>query len=206
MKLHESMFPIVINSIGNSLVTFTSPTDGAWLSGLKVSAKHDLDYFLSRSIEKPDQYIVESVGGHKFPITFYCGGDTGLITFDSFNNGDWHCGNNTPSEKTKLSIAHFFEMDYKVVDYKVGDNSTESIFGDIFAVESHQECAIEDMPLGAKLLGFYHDGKFVEISLSPSGIEVHDNSYTLLLRYGVSPSRVLAEVNLKRGEMVRYEK
>lgn len=201
MKLHKSMFPIVINSVGNSLVTFTSPVDGLWESGGIPSDEHDLEYFLSRVISKPELYIVESVGGHEFPITFNCGYACGLITFNSFNNGDWHEGNGWPEEKTGLSICHFFEQGYEIVN-----NSIESITGDIFATETYHECAIEDMPLGAKLLGFYHDGEFVEMTLSPSGIEVHENSYTLLLRYGVSPSRVFAEVNLKRGEMVRYEK
>lgn len=201
MKLHESMFPIVINSVGNSLVTFTSPTDGTWESGRKASDKHDLEYFLSKVIKDPEWYIVESVGGHEFPITFNCGYACGLITFNSFNNGDWHECNGWQEEKTSLPIGHFFEQGYEIVN-----NSVESITGDIFAPETYQECAIEDMPLGAKLLGFYHDSDLVEIAISPNNIEVHENSYTLLLRHGVSPSRVFAEVNLKRGEMVRYEK
>lgn len=197
MKLHKSMFPIVINSLEVSRVTFASSNNGEWDGGLKVSNKHSLAYFLSRTTELPDQYVIESVGGHKFPITFNCGGGCGLITFDSFNNGIWYNSNG----KTNLFIAHFFEMGYEIVS-----NSLESISCDIFAVETYHECAIEDMPIGAKLLGFYHDGELVEIVISPNNIEVHENSYTLLLRYGVSPSRVFAEVNLKRGEIVRYEK
>lgn len=189
MKLHESMFPIVINSVGNSWVTFTSPTEGLWESGHKVDDRHDLEYFLSKVIARPDLYIVESVGGNEFPIVLSININQN-ITFNSFNDGVWDDGS-----KTTLKISHFFNTGNVIVsDSEKSEQPT------------YRECAIEDMPLGAKLLGFYHDSELVEIAISPNNIEVHENSYTLLLRHGVSPSRVFAEVNLKRGEKVRYEK
>lgn len=201
MKPNESMFPIVIDSVGVGRVTFTTPTDGVWDNGAKVSGHHDVDYFLSRAIAHPDQYIVKSIGGNEFPITFYCGDDCGLVTFDSCSSGTWHEGNGLAEEKIRLSIDIFFARGYEIVN-----GSIKSIVGEAVIDLTYQECAIEDMPIGAKLLGFYHDSELVEIAISPNNIEVHENSYTLLLRHGVSPSRVFAEVNLKRGEMVRYKK
>lgn len=202
MKLHESMFPIVINSVANSLVTFTSPTDGVWGDGRKACGHHNLEYFLSRAISHPDSHIVESVGGHKFPITFYCGDDCGLITFDSFNNGVWHETKNTPEEKSGLSITHFFEVGYKIMN-----NSIESIVGDIVIEPTYQECAIEDMPLGAKLLGYYNtDGEFVELTFRPRVIEVHDNCICLLMHFHHKGDGVDGEASFLRNRKIRYEK
>lgn len=200
MKLHESMFPIVINSVGNSLITFTSPTDGVWVSGNKIGDMHDLEYFLSKVITNPGLYIVESVGGHKFPITFNCLG--GVITFESFNRGVWHAEWPSDTESvTGYHISHFFQGGYEIMN-----NSIESIVGDIVIEPNYQECAIEDMPLGAKLLGFYHDGEFVDLTFRPRVIEVHDDCICLLMHFHHKGDGVGGEANFPRNRKIRYEK
>lgn len=191
MKLHKSMFPIVIKSVGVNRITFTSPECGVWEGSVRgASNKHDLEYFLSRVIGKPDQYIVESVGGHKFPIVL----STNIkqyITFSSFNQGVWEDGSTTC-----LNISHFFEHGEVIVSGVVKPIKP-----------TYQECAIEDMPLGAKLLGFYNmEGDFVELTFRPKVIEVNDDCICLRMHFSNKGEGVGGEANFPRHRKIRYEK
>lgn len=68
------------------------------------------------------------------------------------------------------------------------------------------ECAIEKMPIGASIMGYFDGDDFVKLAFTPKHIEVHDDVIILLLHYGAgSKSRVAGEVNLPRGTRIRFE-
>lgn len=71
---------------------------------------------------------------------------------------------------------------------------------------------IENMPLGARLVGYYVDafGETTELAsffltVKPSRIEIHDDIITLLLSHGFKSGRPTLEVSFKRGTMVEWE-
>lgn len=81
---------------------------------------------------------------------------------------------------------------------------------------------IEDMPIGALLLGYYTDaaGAVINIndagvylgrvlvgnfSIKPSRIEVHDDTITLISSVGFKSGRPTCEVNFKTGTLVEWE-
>lgn len=182
MKLQESMFPIVIYSKGaNSNVTFNDKDNGFWDSGKKTGIKFE---------ELIELGEVKAVGGNEFPIVF----STNIhqnITFSSLNDGVWDDGS-----KTGLKISHFFKNGNVIVNS--GKKSD---------LPTYQECAIEDMPLGAKLLGYYNtDGEFVELTFRPRVIEVHDNCICLLMHFHHKGDGVDGEASFLRNRKIRYEK
>lgn len=192
-ELHEKIFPVVISSTNSGEVTFTSPTAGVWGSGEKT--RLPLESFIKKAKETPEDYVIDSVGGHRFPITFRTH-LAGLITFYSFNVGKWHKFDSPTNEITTYPIAYFFGRGYEIVD-----SPSDSVIED--TDPNYKECAIEDIPLGVKLVGFKDGDTFVELVMTPNVVEVGMECINLIVRRD-PPLDIVAEVNFKRGQIIRY--
>lgn len=69
------------------------------------------------------------------------------------------------------------------------------------------ECAIEDMPIGFQIVGIQRDEEeWDELKIKVRRIEVHDDMIVLLTHYSMHGVGYGAEVNIKRGTLVRYTK
>lgn len=194
-ELHDRMFPVVIRNVGAGVVVFNSPTEGVWNG--KDAAYLPLDYFMKKTLENPEHYIIESVGGYRFPITLQTSG--GLITFESFFRGVWL--DEEVENVTRYPLAYFFKEGYKSVDDPA--DGVEVIADD--TDPNYKECAIEYMPLGVKLVGFKDGDTFVELVMTPNVVEVGRGCINLLVRRD-PPLDIVAEANFKRGQIIRYTK
>lgn len=206
-ELHETIFPVVIDNKGVGKVTFTSRYDaqygwmeeGVWESGDKTS--YSFAHFMKKVKESPEDYVIVSVGGHQFPITFLTH-HVGLITFYSLHVGKWHEFDSPTNEITTYPIAYFFGQGYEIVGGP-SDGVVKVIVED--TDPNYKECAVEDMPLGVKLMGFKDGDTFVELVMTPNVVEVGMECINLLMRRD-HPLDIVAEVNFKRGQIIRYTK
>lgn len=69
------------------------------------------------------------------------------------------------------------------------------------------ECAIEDMPIGSQIVGIQRDeDEWDVMKINVRRIEVHDDLIVLLAHHSMHGVGYGAEVNIKRGTLVRYTK
>lgn len=69
------------------------------------------------------------------------------------------------------------------------------------------ESAIEDMPIGSQVVGIKRDeDEWDDLKMKVRRIEVHDDTIVLLAHHSMHGVGYGAEVNIKRGTLVRYTK
>ena len=160
-----------------------------------------------------------------YPITFRI--DAGLITFTSLENGVTDAG--VTSAYTALDFAETHNNINPeneegkpfyippVVNGVVQSAATYGCTGKIplkqFSgrgyrmTKSYIESAIEDMPIGSQIVGIQRDeDEWDDLKIKVRRIEVHDDTIVLLANYSMYGVGYGAEVNIKRGTLVRYTK
>lgn len=69
------------------------------------------------------------------------------------------------------------------------------------------ESAIEDMPIGAQIVGIKRcEDEWDDLNMKVRRVEVHDDIIVLLAHHSMHGVGYGAEVNIKRGTIVRYTK
>lgn len=186
LNVDNIKYPIVFSTPGNSKIRYTSPDNGTYESGLRSS--YNVDYFVSLHNmvnphnEKDKVYYVEDITKHLFGETPFGGG------------------------KTSIQQIIDEQIHKAAVEMKApgGWRIDKSAF-------AHQEIvtqgAIEDMPLGASIIGIKDDnGDWQDVSFPVKKIEVHDDLICLLAHHGSYKGKAFAaELNIKRGTMVKWK-
>lgn len=177
----EIKFPITFYFWGpKSNLTFTDPENGLWDSGSKTGIC--FDYFIkNHNKQNPD---------NNFGIDYH------------YKMAD--------NEK---SINNRYEIEKMINGYSVKRTGYIHVNGGfIQSGASENKCKIEDMPLGATLIAIQDEsGGWDEVVFTPRRVEVHDDIICLLSCYGYargySPSGKTygAEINIKRGTMVKFK-
>lgn len=161
-----------------------------------------------------------------YPITFRI--DAGYITFTSLESGASDTG--VKSAYTAIDFAETHnhlnpENDESkpfyippVVNGAVQSATTYGCIGKIPFKQllgrgcrrmtvKFTECAIEDMPIGSQVVGIQRDeNEWDDLKIKVRRIEVHEDIIVLLAHYSMHGVGYGAEVNIKRGTLVRYTK
>lgn len=158
-------------------ITFTDPENGKWDSGCYAGIK--FDYFIEKhNMENPD---------NKFGVDYHYKMDSG-----------------------ENSIINRCEIKKMINGSIVKTGYFHLNGGFIPSGASENKCKIEHMPLGATLIAIQDDaGGWDEVVFTPRRVEVHEDTICLLSGYagGYSPSgkKYGAEINIKRGTMVKFK-
>lgn len=158
----------------------------------------------------------------KFPITFEYRG-VGHFSFTDENTCTKFNEYGSPDVST-MEIEHFIEAHNKhynsLKDYGYAMPGYTCLHykpykGQVLPVRSPERAeitmvpqgAIEDMPLGASIIGIKDDnGDWQDVSFPVKQIEVHDDLICLLAHHGSYRDKAFAaELNIKRGTMVKWK-
>lgn len=183
----EIVYPITFETVGGSVVTFTSRDNGTYGNGLRSS--YNVDYFVSchnmanpnnnknkvyyvRDIERQWPKKDAPLGGGKTSIQKIIGEEIHKAAVEMKAPGGWR-------------------IDKSAFAYQ----------------EIVTQGAIEDMPVSATLKGVQlDDGVWFEVTAKPKTIEIHDDVVILLLHYGSTKNQTVAgEISIKRGTMVKWK-
>lgn len=186
LNVDNIKYPITFRSAGNSTIRYTSRDNGVYSDGQKSELK--VDFFVNGHNkynphnEKDKIYYVEDITKHLFGDAPFGGGKTSIQQI---------IGEEIHKATVEMKAPGCWRID------KSG-----------FA---HQEIvthgAIEDMPLGASIIGIKDDnGDWQDVSFPVKQIEVHDDLICLLAHHGSYKGKAFAaELNIKRGTMVKWK-
>lgn len=186
LSVDNIKYPIVFNNCGGSTIRFTSRDNGVYSDGQKSELK--VDFFVNGHNkfnphnEKDKVYYVEDITKHLFGETTFGGG------------------------KTSIQQIIDEEIHKAVVEMKSPGGWSIDKSG-IACQEIVTQGAIEDMPLGASIIGIKDDnGDWHDVSFPIKHIEVHDDLICLLAHHGsYKKNPFSAELNIKRGTMVKWK-
>lgn len=190
LSLDNIKYPIVFHC-GGSTIRFTSRDNGVYSDGQKSELK--VDFFVNGHNkfnphnEKDKVYYVEDITKHLFGETPFGGGKTSIA--QAIDNVARRIGKQIHSQTIKASGG--WRIDKSVIACQ----------------EIVTQGAIEDMPLGASIIGIKDDnGDWQDVSFPVKQIEVHDDLICLLAHHGSYRDKAFAaELNIKRGTMVKWK-
>lgn len=186
LSVDNIKYPITFYTVGNSTIRFTSRDNGVYSDGQKSELK--VDFFVNGHNkfnphnEKDNVYYVEDITKHLFGETPFGGGKTSIQQI---------IGEEIHKAAVKMKAPGGWRID------KSG----------IACQEIVTHGAIEDMPLGASIIGIKDDnGDWQDVSFPIKLIEVHDDLICLLAHHGCYRDKAFAaELNIKRGTMVKWK-
>ncbi|QBQ81459.1 hypothetical protein H1N86_gp05 [Escherichia phage vB_EcoS_G29-2] len=191
LSVDNIKYPITFRSAGNSTIRYTSRDNGVYGDGQKSELK--VDFFVNGHNkfnphnEKDKVYYVEDITKHLFGETPFGGGKTSIA--QAIDNVARRIGEQIHSQTIKASGG--WRIDKSVIACQ----------------EIVTQGAIEDMPLGASIIGIKDDnGDWQDVSFPVKQIEVHDDLICLLAHHGSYRDKAFAaELNIKRGTMVKWK-
>lgn len=185
LSVDNIKYPIVFHC-GGSTIRFTSRDSGVYSDGQKSELKVDLFVNGHNKFNPHNEtgkvYYVEDITKHLFGETPFGGGKTSIQQI---------IGEEIHKAAVKMKAPGGWRID-------------KSAF-------AHQEIvtqgAIEDMPLGASIIGIkYDNGDWQDVSFPVKQIEVHDDLICLLAHHGSYRDKAFAaELDIKRGTMVKWK-
>lgn len=191
LNVDNIKYPIVFRSAGNSTIRYTSPDNGVYSDGQKSDLK--VDFFVNGHNkfnphnEKDKIYYVEDITKHLFGDAPIGGGKSYFA--QAIDNAARRIGEQIHSQTIKASGG-----------WRIDKSG-------IACQEIVTQGAIEDMPLGASIIGIKDDnGDWQDVSFPVKQIEVHDDLICLLAHHGSYRGKAFAaELNIKRGTMVKWK-
>ena len=186
LNVDNIKYPIVFRTVDYSTIRYTSPDNGVYSDGLKSGFK--VDFFvdahnkLNPHNEKDKVYYVEDITKHLFGETPFGGGKTSIQKI---------IGEEIHNTAVEMKEPGCWRID-------------KSAFAN---QEIVKHGAIEDMPIGASIIGIKDDnGDWHDVSLPIKRIEVLDDLICLLAHHGSYKNNPFsAELNIKRGTMVKWK-
>ena len=186
LSVDNIKYPIVFRTVGNSTIRYTSPDNGVYSDGQKSELK--VDFFVNGHNkfnphnEEDKVYYVEDITKHLFGEIPFGGGKTSIQKI-------------IDEEIRKAAVEMKAPGGWRI-DKSAFENQ-----------EIVTQGAIEDMPLGASIIGIKDDnGDWHDVSLPIKRIEVLDDLICLLAHHGsYKNNQFSAELNIKRGTMVKWK-
>lgn len=191
LSVDNIKYPITFRSAGNSTIRYTSRDNGVYSDGQKSELK--VDFFVNGHNkynphnEKDKIYYVEDITKHLFGDAPIGGGKSYFA--QAIDNAARRIGEQIHSQTIKASGG--WRIDKSVIACQ----------------EIVTQGAIEDMPLGASIIGIKDDnGDWQDVSFPVKQIEVHDDLICLLAHHGSYRDKAFAaELDIKRGTMVKWK-
>jgi hypothetical protein len=191
LSVDNIKYPITFRSAGNSTIRYTSRDNGVYSDGQKSEFK--VDFFVNGHNkynphnEKDKIYYVEDITKHLFGDAPIGGGKSYFA--QAIDNAARRIGEQIHSQTIKASGG-----------WRIDKSG-------IACQEIVTQGAIEDMPLGASIIGIKDDnGDWQDVSFPVKQIEVHDDLICLLAHHGSYKGKAFAaELNIKRGTMVKWK-
>lgn len=185
LSVDNIKYPITFYTVGNSTIRFTSRDNGVYSDGQKSELK--VDFFVNGHNkfnphnEKDKVYYVEDITKHLFGETPFGGGKTSIQQI---------IGEEIHKAAVKMKAPGGWRID------KSG----------IACQEIVTHGAIEDMPLGASIIGIRdNSGDWHDVSFPVKRIELHEDMICIMAHHGSYKDKPFAaELNIKRGTMVKW--
>ena len=185
LNVDNIKYPITFYTVGNSTIRFTSRDNGVNSDGQKSELK--VDFFVNGHNkfnphnEKDKVYYVEDITKHLFGETPFGGGKTSIQQI---------IGEEIHKAAVKMKAHGGWSID------KSG----------IACQEIVTHGAIEDMPLGASIIGIRdNNGDWHDVSFPVKRIELHEDMICIMAHHGSYKDKPFAaELNIKRGTMVKW--
>lgn len=185
LNVDNIKYPIVFHC-GGSTIRFTSRNNGVYSDGQKSELK--VDFFVNGHNkfnphnEKDKVYYVEDITKHLFGETPFGDGKTSIQQI---------IGEEIHKAAVKMKAPGGWRID------KSG----------IACQEIVTQGAIEDMPLGASIIGIRdNNGDWHDVSFPVKRIELHEDMICILAHHGNYKDKPFAaELNIKRGTMVKWK-
>ena len=186
LSVDNIKYPITFYTAGNSTIRFTSRDNGVYSDGQKSELK--VDFFVNGHNkfnphnEKDKVYYVEDITKHLFGETPFGGGKTSI---QQIIDEEIH------KAAVKMKAPGGWRIDKSAFAYQ----------------EIVTQGAIEDMPLGASIIGIKdNNGEWHDFSFPVKRIELHEDLICILAHHGSYKDKPFAaELNIKRGTMVKWK-
>lgn len=186
LNVDNIKYPIVFRSAGNSTIRYTSRDNGVYSDGNKSELK--VDFFVDAHNkfnphnEKDKVYYVEDITKHLFGETPFGGGKTSIQQI---------IGEEIHKAAVKMKAPGGWRIDKGAFAYQ----------------EIVTQGAIEDMPIGASIIGIRdNNGDWNDVSFPVKRIELHEDLICILAHHGSYKDKPFAaELNIKRGTMVKWK-
>lgn len=186
LSLDNIKYPITFYTTGKSTIRYTSRDNGVYSDGTKSELK--VDFFVNGHNkfnphnEEDKVYYVEDITKHLFGETPFGGGKTAIQKI---------IGEEIHKAAVEMKAPGGWRIDKSAFAYQ----------------EIVTQGAIEDMPLGASIIGIKDDnGDWQDVSFPVKQIEVHDDLICLLAHHGSYKGKAFAaELNIKRGTIVKWK-
>ena len=186
LSLDNIKYPITFHTTGKSTIRYTSRDNGVYSDGTKSELK--VDFFVNGHNkfnphnEEDKVYYVEDITKHLFGETPFGGGKTSIQKI---------IGEEIHKAAVEMKAPGGWRIDKSAFAYQ----------------EIVTQGSIEDMPLGASIIGIKDDnGDWHDVSFPIKRIEVLDDLICLLAHHGSYKNNPFsAELNIKRGTMVKWK-
>lgn len=191
LSLDNIKYPITFHTTGKSTIRYTSRDNGVYSDGTKSELK--VDFFVNGHNkfnphnEEDKVYYVEDITKHLFSDAPIGGGKSYFA--QAIDNAARRIGEQIHSQTIKASGG-----------WRIDKSG-------IACQEIVTQGEIEDMPLGASIIGIKDDnGDWQDVSFPVKQIEVHDDLICLLAHHGSYKGKAFAaELNIKRGTIVKWK-
>lgn len=186
LSVDNIKYPITFHTNGNSTIRYTSRDNGVYDDGQKSGLK--VDFFVNDHNkfnphnEEDKVYYVEDITKHLFGDAPFGGGKTSIQQI---------IGEEIHKAAVEMKAPGGWRIDKRAFANQ----------------EIVTQGAIEDMPIGASIIGIKDDnGDWHDVSFPIKRIEVHDDLICLLAHHGSYKNNPFsAELNIKRGTMVKWK-
>lgn len=190
LSVDNIKYPIVFHCV-DSTIRFTSRDNGVYSDGQKSELK--VDFFVNGHNkfnphnEKDKVYYVEDITKHLFGDAPIGGGKSYFA--QAIDNAARRIGEQIHSQTIKASGG-----------WRIDKSG-------IACQEIVTHGAIEDMPLGASIIGIRdNNGDWHDVSFPVKRIELHEDMICIMAHHGSYKDKPFAaELNIKRGTMVKWK-
>lgn len=191
LSLDNIKYPITFHTTGKSTIRYTSRDNGVYGDGQKSELK--VDFFVGAHNkfnphnEKDKVYYVEDITKHLFDDAPIGGGKSYFA--QAIDNAARRIGEQVHSQTIKTFGG-----------WRIDKSG-------IACQEIVTQGAIEDMPLGASIIGIRdNNGDWHDVSFPVKRIELHEDMICILSHHGsYKDNPFAAELNIKRGTMVKWK-
>lgn len=191
LSVDNIKYPITFHTNGNSTIRYTSRDNGVYSDGNKSELK--VDFFVNGHNkynphnEKDKIYYVEDITKHLFGDAPIGGGKSYFA--QAIDNAARRIGEQIHSQTIKASGG-----------WRIDKSG-------IACQEIVTHGAIEDMPLGASIIGIRdNNGDWHDVSFPVKRIELHEDMICIMAHHGSYKDKPFAaELNIKRGTMVKWK-
>jgi hypothetical protein len=183
LSVYNIKYPITFHTTGNSTIRYTSRDNGVYSDGTKSELK--VDFFVNGHNkynphnEEGKVYYVEDITKHLFGDAPIGGGKSYFA--QAIDNAARRIGEQIHSQTIKAS--------------------------GLVAQDLVSQSAIENMPLGASIIGIRdNNGDWQDVSFPVKRIELHEDMICIMAHHGSYKDKPFsAELNIKRGTMVKWK-